>query len=91
MKITKMIYVVIFSFFFGIFSTANSGELCTECLKKVPQEMRDYVYNMDFMDKDQPLGPAVMKGWKSPRKPPWTIGMQVLMLETLGEKVQWNV
>ena len=36
--------------------------------------MRDYVYNMDFMDKDQPLGPAVMKGWKSKRKPPWTIG-----------------
>ena len=36
--------------------------------------MRDYVYNMDFMDKDQPLGPTVMKKWKSPRKPPWTIG-----------------
>ena len=74
MKITKMIYVIMFSSLLGIFSTANSGELCTECLKKVPQEMRDYVYNMDFMDKDQPLGPAVMKGWKSPRKPPWTIG-----------------
>ena len=74
MKITKIIYVFMFSLILGIFSTANTGELCTECLKKVPKEMRDYVYNMDFMDKDQPLGPAVMKGWKSPRKPPWTIG-----------------
>ena len=55
MKITKIIYVVMFSWILGIFSTANTGELCTECLKKVPQEMRDYVYNMDFMDKDQPL------------------------------------
>ena len=44
-----------FSCFLGIFSTAHAGELCKECLKKVPQEMRDYVYNMDFMDKDQPL------------------------------------
>ena len=50
MKISKIIYVVIFSWFLGIFSTASAGELCTECLKKVPQEMRDYVYNMDFMD-----------------------------------------
>ena len=74
MKISKIIYMFIFSIILGIFSTANSGELCKECLKKVPQEMRDYVYNMDFMDKDQPLGPAVMKGWKSPNKPPWTIG-----------------
>ena len=64
MKISRIIYVVIFSWFLGIFSTASAGELCTECLKKVPKEMRDYVYNMDFMDKDQPLGPAVMKGWK---------------------------
>jgi ribose transport system substrate-binding protein len=36
--------------------------------------MVDYVYNMDYMDKDQPLGPAIMKDWKSPSKPPWTIG-----------------
>ena len=36
--------------------------------------MRDYVYNMDFMDADQPLAEAVMRKWKSPRKPPWTIG-----------------
>ena len=74
MKITKTIYVFMFSCFLGIFSNVSAGELCKECLAKVPQEMRDYVYNMDFMDKDQPLGPAVMKGWKSKRKPPWTIG-----------------
>ena len=29
--------------------------------------MRDYVYNMDFMDADQPLAEAVMRKWKSPR------------------------
>ena len=51
MKISKIIYMFIFSIILGIFSTANSGELCKECLKKVPQEMREYVYNMDFMDK----------------------------------------
>ena len=36
--------------------------------------MRNYVYNMDFMDKDQPIGESVMRNWKSPNKPPWTIG-----------------
>ena len=77
MRISKLFLVVIFSWFIGIFTTATSfsaQELCTECLSKVPKDMRDYVYNMDLMDKDQPLGPTVMKGWKSPRKPPWTIG-----------------
>ena len=74
MKIRKYIYVILFSWFMGIFSTASSQEVCTECLSKVPQDMRDYVYNMDFMDSDQPLGEAVMRNWKSPRKPPWTIG-----------------
>ena len=74
MKIKKLFYVVLFSWVLGIFSNASAGELCTECLKNVPKDMRDYVYNMDFMDKDQPLGPTVMKGWKSKRKPPWTIG-----------------
>ena len=74
MRIRKLIYVVLFSWILGIFSVASAQELCTDCLKNVPKDMRDYVYNMDFMDKDQPLGPTVMKGWKSPRKPPWTIG-----------------
>ena len=74
MRINKLIYVVVFSWILGIFSTASAQELCKECLSKVPADMRDYVYNMDFMDKDQPLGPTVMKNWKSPRKPPWTIG-----------------
>ena len=74
MKISKIVSVVLFSWFFGIFSSASAQEVCTECLSKVPQDMRDYVYNMDFMDADQPLGEAVMRNWKSPRKPPWTIG-----------------
>ncbi len=74
MKIIKLIYVFIFSLIIGVFSISVAGELCKECLAKVPQDMRDYVYNMEYMDDDQPLGPTVMKGWKSPRKPPWTIG-----------------
>ncbi len=74
MKIIKPIYVFIFSIILGIFSISAAGELCKECLAKVPQDMRDYVYNMEYMDEDQPLGPTVMKGWKSERKPPWTIG-----------------
>ena len=56
MKISKIVSVVLFSWFFGIFSSASAQEVCTECLSKVPQDMRDYVYNMDFMDADQPLG-----------------------------------
>ena len=52
MKIKKFIYVLLFSWVFGIFSSASAQELCKECLSKVPADMRDYVYNMDFMDKD---------------------------------------
>ena len=62
MTIKKMFYVVLFSWILGIFSSASAGELCTECLKNVPKDMRDYVYNMDFMDKDQPLGPLAAMG-----------------------------
>ena len=58
----------------GSASSVIAQDLCEECLDNVPQDMVDYVYNMDYMDKDQPLGPTVMSGWKSPNKPPWTIG-----------------
>ena len=50
---------------YGYFSTASSQEVCAECLSKVPQDMRDYVYNMDFMDSDQPLGSCHEKLEKS--------------------------
>ena len=74
MYIRKILSVILFSWILGISGSASAQEVCDECLSKVPQDMRDYVYNMDFMDSDQPLGEAVMRNWKSPRKPPWTIG-----------------
>ena len=74
MKITRTIIAVFVAYFVAFFSSVNAQELCEECLENVPQDMKDYVYNMDYMDKDQPLGPSVMKDWKSPNKPPWTIG-----------------
>ena len=39
MRISKLIYVVLFSWFLGIFSIASAQELCTECLSKVPKDM----------------------------------------------------
>ena len=74
MKIYKFFFAVFTAYFIALFSSAYAQELCEECLENVPEDMRDYVYNMDFMDSDQPLGEAVMRKWKSPRKPPWTIG-----------------
>ena len=41
MRISKLIYVVFFSWVLGIFSIASAQELCTECLSKVPKDMRD--------------------------------------------------
>ena len=74
MKIIKLLIAIFATYFVTLLGNVYAQELCTKCLKDVPKDMRDYVYNMDYMDKDQPLGPTVMKGWKSPRKPPWTIG-----------------
>jgi ribose transport system substrate-binding protein len=72
----KFKYLIIFfiSFLFSFSSSLIAQELCEECLENVPEDMRNYVYNMDFMDKDQPIGESVMRNWKSPNKPPWTIG-----------------
>ena len=43
MRISKLIYVVLFSWILGIFSAASAQELCKECLSKVPADVRDYV------------------------------------------------
>ena len=74
MKIIKLLIAIFAVYFVTFFGNAYAQELCEECLDNVPQDMKDYVYNMDYMDKDQPLGPAVMRDWKSPNPPPWTIG-----------------
>ncbi len=45
-----------------------------EGLDEIPAETRAKVYNPDLMDAAQPLGVSVYRNWKSPRKPPWTVG-----------------
>ena len=62
MKIKKLFYVVLFSWILGIFNIASAGELCTECLSKVPKDMRDYVYNMDFMIQNGVINQSFIKG-----------------------------
>lgn len=43
-------------------------------LDEIPEETRAKVYNPELTDPAQPLGESVYRNWKSPRKPPWTIG-----------------
>ena len=70
----KIFYAFFIALFLGMTSSAIAQDLCEECLDNVPQDIKDYVYNMDYMDEVQPLGPSIMQDWKSPSKPPWTIG-----------------
>jgi ribose transport system substrate-binding protein len=70
----KIFYAFFITLFLSMTSSAIAQELCEECLDNVPQDIKDYVYNMDYMDEVQPLGPSIMQDWKSPSKPPWTIG-----------------
>ena len=74
MKIKKILYTLLFSCALSFSSNVSAQELCTKCLDNVPQDVRDYVYNMDYMDPLQPLGESPMLNWKSTRTPPWTIG-----------------
>jgi ribose transport system substrate-binding protein len=70
----KIFYAFFITLILSITSSAIAQDLCEECLDNVPQDIKDYVYNMDYMDEVQPLGPSIMQDWKSPSKPPWTIG-----------------
>lgn len=65
----KITLALVYLLSFGL-----SGAVIAEGLDEIPQETRDKVYNPDFMDPAQPLGPSVFRNWKSSRKPPWTIG-----------------
>ncbi len=51
-----------------------SGAASAEGLDEIPAEIRDNVYNPDFMDPIQPLGPSAYRDWKPKKGPPWTIG-----------------
>ncbi len=61
--------IALFTFSLGV-STMSLGE----GLDEIPEETRAKVYNPDFMDPAQPLEASIYRDWKSPRKPPWTIG-----------------
>ncbi len=56
------------------FSLGLPTLLMAEGLDEIPEETRAKVYNPDFMDPAQPLEASIYRNWKSPRKPPWTIG-----------------
>ena len=51
-----------------------AGNLNADILDEIPADIRDFVYNPDFMDPNQPLGESVYRNWKSDRPLPWTIG-----------------
>ena len=49
-----------------------AGNLNADILDEIPADIRDFVYNPDFMDPNQPLGESVYRDWKSDRPLPWT-------------------
>ena len=57
MKTLKVFFALLASSFVFFANNSYAQELCEECLDNVPEDMKNYVYNMDYMDKDQPLGP----------------------------------
>jgi len=55
-------------------SLGGLNTLHAEGLDEIPADIRDSVYNPDFMDPIQPLGPSAYRDWKPKKGPPWTIG-----------------
>ena len=51
-----------------------AGPALAEGLDELPQDIQDRLYNKDFLDPDQPIGPSAYRDWKAPKPPPWTIG-----------------
>ena len=64
-----------------------AGNLNADILDEIPADIRDFVYNPDFMDPNQPLGESVYRNWKSDRPLPWTIGYASSTQVIYGEKV----
>ena len=53
---------------------ATSSNLNADILDEIPADIRDFVYDPNFMDPNQPLGGSAYRNWKSERPKPWTIG-----------------
>ena len=51
-----------------------SSASVAEGLDEIPADVRANVYNPDLTDSMQPLAASVYRDWKSPNKPPWTVG-----------------
>ena len=51
-----------------------SSMLWAEGLDEIPADIRDKVYNPDFMDPIQPLEASIYRDFKAKNPPPWTIG-----------------
>jgi len=56
------------------FVATSSNLNAADILDEIPADIRDYVYDPNFMDPNQPLGESVYRNWKSERPKPWTIG-----------------
>ena len=50
------------------------GNAIAEGVDELPKEIQEKLYSKDMLDPMQPIGPSAYRNWKSPRKPPWTIG-----------------
>lgn len=62
---------------FGMFLAVSFGwssASVAEGLDEIPADVRANVYNPDLTDPTQPLAASVYRDWKSPNKPPWTVG-----------------
>jgi len=66
----KKIIAILAVSFVAISSNLNAAEI----LDEIPADIRDYVYDPNFMDPNQPLGESAYRNWKSERPKPWTIG-----------------
>ena len=50
------------------------GQAIAEGVDELPKDIQEKLYSKDMLDPMQPIGPSAYRTWKSPKKPPWTIG-----------------
>ena len=50
------------------------GNAVAEGVSELPADVQEKLYSADMLDPMQPIGPSAYRDWKSPSKPPWTIG-----------------
>ena len=56
------------------FVATSSNLNAADILDEIPADIRDFVYDPNFMDPNQPLGESAYRNWKSESPKPWTIG-----------------